>query len=171
MSVLNVIQLKREDFFNPDVTLRQKSASVTDFGSDFQKEVDDLVETFRAWKISVGLSAPQIGIFKRVAIINIDKANQAKDLIIVNPDIISEGGKKDKKKESCLTFPKVRGEVERRENIHISFQNRYGKHEEVRLHGFEARAVLHEIDHLNGILFVDRIKEGKYLEDLDIEWK
>lgn len=171
MKTLGIIQLERSDFYNKQVSLRNKSVDVTDFGDEFQKEVDVLIDTFRKWKISVGLSAPQIGIFKRFSIINLDKSKTEDDLIIVNPEIKSITGKKIIKKESCLSLPLVRGEVERRDKLVLAYQDRYGKANEIILEGFKSRVVQHEIDHLDGILFVDRMNPDKVLEDLDMKWE
>lgn len=171
MGTFDIIQLERKDFYNVDVSLRNKSMDVTDYGEEFQKEVDALIETFRKWKISVGLSAPQIGIFKRFSIINLDKSKTDDDLIIVNPVIKSLTGKKDIKKESCLSLPQVRGEVERRNKLVLAYYDRFGNPNEVKLEGFKARVVQHEIDHLDGVLFVDRMKPDKVLEDLDMKWE
>ena len=170
METIDIIQLERSDFYNKEVSLRKKSIDVTDFGDLFQKEVDVLIKTFRKWRIAVGLSAPQIGIFKRFSIINLDKLKIDDDLIIVNPEIISLTGKKDKKKESCMSLPQVRGEVERRDKLVLAYQDRYGNKNEIKLEGFKSRVVQHEIDHLNGILFVDRMNPDKVLENIDMEW-
>lgn len=171
MNTANIIQLDKDDFYKKDVSLRNKSSLITDFGSEFQEEADILIETFRKWKIAVGLSAPQIGIFKRFSIINLDKSNIDDDLIIVNPVILSLSGKKDIKKESCMSLPQVRGDVERRDKLHLSYQDRFGNTNEIKLEGFKSRVVLHEIDHLDGILFVDRMDPDKSLESIDLKWE
>jgi len=171
MNTANIIQLDKDDFYKKDVSLRNKSELVTDFGSEFQEEADILIETFRKWKIAVGLSAPQIGIFKRFSIINLDKSNIDDDLIIVNPVILSLTGKKDIKKESCMSLPQVRGDVERRDKLHLSYHDRFGNTNEIKLEGFKSRVVLHEIDHLDGILFVDRMNPDKSLESIDLKWE
>ncbi len=171
MKTFDIIQLEKSDFYNEEVSLRNKSVEVIDFGDEFQKEVDILIDTFRKWKIAVGLSAPQIGIFKRFSIINLDKSNIDDDLIIVNPEIKSLTGKKDRKKESCMSLPQVRGEVERRDKLVLAYQDRYGNMNEIKLEGFKSRVVQHEIDHLDGILFVDRMSQDKILEDLDMKWE
>lgn len=171
MDTINIIQLDKSDFYNQEVTLRNQSEIVTDFGTDFQAEVNELVEIFRKWKIAVGLSAPQIGIFKRFSIINLDKSKIDEDLIIVNPIILSLSGKKDIKKESCMSLPQVRGDVERRDKIHLQYQDRFGNNCETKLQGFISRVVQHEIDHLDGVLFVDRMSPEKALESLDLKWE
>lgn len=171
MKTFDIIQLEKSDFYKKEVSLRNKSIEVSDFGDEFQKEVDILIDTFRKWKIAVGLSAPQIGIFKRFSIINLDKSIIDDDLIIVNPVIKSLTGKKDIKKESCMSLPQVRGEVERRDKLVLAYQDRYGNPNEIKLEGFKSRVVQHEIDHLDGILFVDRMSPDKILEDLDLKWE
>lgn len=171
MKTPDIIQLERSDFYNKEVSLRNKSIEVSDFGDEFQKEVELLISIFRKWKIAVGLSAPQIGIFKRFSIINLDKSKIEDDLIIVNPEIKSLTGKKDRKKESCMSLPQVRGEVERRDKLVLAYQDRYGNTKEITLEGFKSRVVQHEIDHLDGILFVDRMSQDKPLEDIDMKWE
>jgi peptide deformylase len=90
---------------------------------------------------------------------------------VVNPVIISESGKKEKKKESCLSIPNHRGIVERRHKLHLSFQNRFGELQEMDVEGFLARVFFHEIDHLDGILFVDRMDKDSELEYVDFKWE
>ena len=92
-------------------------------------------------------------------------------MIIVNPEILSESGKKDIKKESCLSVPRVRGPVERRDKIQVKYQDRYGEFYTSEFSGFQARVIMHEIDHLNGILFVDRLLPNSQLEPLDLKWE
>lgn len=167
--ILELIQLEKKDFFNKASKLRDRSLPVTDFGVDFQQEVDNLLETFMSWKIAVGLSAPQVGIKKRLAVISLDKNNEP--LIIVNPVIISDSGKKDTKKESCMSLPNVRGDVVRRYKLSVKFQDRFGEEKSIDAEGFLARVILHEIDHLDGILFVDRMDNNKQLEDFNIQWE
>lgn len=171
MKTLDIIQLNENDFYKKDVLLRNKSKFVTDFGPEFQSEVDVLIETFRMWKIAVGLSAPQIGIFKRFSIINLDKSNLNDDLIIINPVITSLTGKKDIKKESCMSLPQVRGNVERRDKLLLSYLDRNGETKEIKIEGFKSRVVQHEIDHLDGILFVDRMSQDTSLEYIDLKWE
>jgi len=171
MGKLQVIQLEADNIYSTETSLRQPSAVVTDFGKEFQAEVDDLLETFYGWKIAIGISAPQVGIQKRIAIINMDKTKIEDTLVIVNPEILSESGKKDIKKESCLSVPNFRGQVERRHKVNISYQDRYGVKKELEIEGFHARIFTHEIDHLNGILFVDRMAPNAELEPLEMKWE
>jgi peptide deformylase len=171
MSNLTVIQLTGDNIYSKETSLRKASEKVTDFGDNLQVEIDNLLETFYSWKIAVGLSAPQVGLNKKIAIINLDKTKKEDTLIIINPEIQSESGKKDVKKESCLSIPNFRGNVERRHKIHITYQDRNGIKKQLGVEGFLARVFMHEIDHLNGILFVDRMTENAKLEPLDLKWE
>lgn len=171
MSVLKIIQLSNESIYTKETTLRQKSEPVIDFGEVFQKQVDDLLDTFYNWKIAVGISGPQVGIQKRIAIVNLDKTKKENTLILVNPEIISESGKKDIKKESCLSIPNFRGDVERRHKLQFTYQDRYGIKKQLNTESFYARVIMHEIDHLNGVLFVDRMSQDKNLEPYDMKWE
>jgi len=172
MSILKVIQLEPNNLTDKDTILRKESQPVLDFSStDAEIEIENLLETFYSWKIAVGLSAPQVGVLKKIAIINLDKSKKEDTLLLFNPEIQSESGKKDIKKESCLSVPNLRGNVERRNKIHITFQDRTGTKKQMSTEGFLARVIMHEIDHLNGILYIDRMKETDELEKIDMVWE
>lgn len=171
MSKLQIIQLAGDNIYNKETSLRQPSAIVTEFDEVFQQELDNMLETFYSWKIAVGLSAPQVGIQKRIAIINMDKTKKDQTLVLINPEIISESGKKDLKKESCLSIPNLRGEVERRNKIHLTYQDKDGIKKQLGAEGFFARIIMHEVDHLNGILFLDRMTSESIPEKIDIKWE
>ena len=167
MSVLPIIQLNRNDFSKKDTSLRMPCQEVVDFGESFQKIVNDLIETMKHHKIAIGLSASQVGIPLKVSVINLNENKTEPTLIIVNPKIISTSGKKDKKKESCMSLPHYRGEVERRHKINISYQNRFGKLQHLETEGFLARVICHEIDHLEGSLYIDKMESLSGLEPVD----
>jgi peptide deformylase len=164
-----VIQLNKEHFYDKGSILRIISTPVKSFGDDFQIEVDNLIDTLNNWNIAVGLSAPQIGIKKRFAVIRINKEDEP--LVIVNPIVTNLSGKKDGKKESCLSLPKFRGSVQRRFKLSFTYQDRFGTFSNMDTEGFTARVILHEIDHLDGILFVDRMEDNSILEEFDIAWE
>ncbi|MCK5590516.1 MAG: peptide deformylase [Candidatus Pacebacteria bacterium] len=167
MSVLPIIQLEKKDFTQKGTIIRQISQQVSDFGADFQKFIDELVDTLKDSPISIGLSAPQVGKLVRVSVINLNEGKKEPTLIIINPQVISWSGKKDKKKESCMSLPHYRGEVERRKKVTLAFQDRYGtQHQEI-FEGFLAHVIGHEVDHLDGILYIDRMKKGTKLEPVD----
>jgi len=167
MGILPIIQLSRTEFNKKDTILRELSQEVNDFGESFQNTVDSLIETLKNSKIAIGLSAPQVGIPLKLSVINLNENKAEPTLIIVNPKIISISGKKDKKKEACMSLPHYRGEVERRDKINISFQDRFGKPQTINIEGFLAHVIAHEIDHLEGILYIERMKNLSDLEPVD----
>jgi len=164
MSVLPIVELQRNDFIKKNTVPRRKGETVSDFGDEFQQIVDNLIETLMYHKIAIGLSATQVGIPLRLSVINLNKDKKDSTLILVNPQIISTSGKKDKKKESCMSLPHFRGEVERRYKIHFSYQDRNGNPQEHEESGFLARVILHEIDHLDSVLYIDRMEDSSTLE-------
>lgn len=168
MSVLPIIQLNRNEFNKNNISLRVQNQEVSDFGESFQKTVDDLIETLKHHKIAIGLAAPQVGIPLKVAVINLNKDKVEPTLVIVNPKILSSSGKKDKKKESCMSLPHYRGDVERRHKISFSCQNRFGEAKNIEAEGFLARVICHEIDHLEGVLYIDRMESLAGLEPVDL---
>ena len=167
MSVLPIIQLEKKDFTKKGTIIRQTSQQVSDFGDNFQKFIDELVDTLKDSPISIGLSAPQVGKLVRVSVINLNEGKKEPTLIIVNPRVISWSGKKDKKKESCMSLPHYRGEVERRKKVTLAFQDRYGVQHQENFEGFLAHVIGHEVDHLDGILYIDRMKKRTKLEPVD----
>lgn len=168
MSLITLVQITRDQFGDKSISLRQPNEEVSDFGSDFQKKVDDLLDTFWGHKIAVGLAAPQIGTPLKVAVINHKRDETQPMLVIVNPKILSTSGKKDKKKESCMSVPHYAGEVERRTKLTLVYQDRYGEEKQIDADGFLARVIQHEVDHLNGFLYLDRMSDLSTLETTDI---
>jgi peptide deformylase len=167
MSVLSILQLDREAFTIPDTSLRLSSHEVLAFDGKFQKLVDDLIDTLKHHRIAVGLAAPQVGVALKVAVINLREDKLEPTLVIANPQVLSVSGKKEKKKESCMSLPHFRGEVERRDKIAVSYQDRFGARMTLKAEGFLARVVAHEIDHLDGVLYVDRMVALSNLEPVD----
>jgi peptide deformylase len=150
------------------MSLRQPAKAVTDFGLEFQRFVDGLVETLLSHRVAIALAAPQVGMPLRVAAINIAKDKKEPSLVICNPIVESCTGKKDKKVECCMSLPGYGGEVERREKVRLSYQTRSGDHAILEAKGFLARVIAHEVDHLNGILYIDRMTEPSSLREVDL---
>lgn len=132
------------------------------------KIIEDLRDTLRSDDLSVGLAAPQIGYNLAIAIVNLQKNNPDRDLIMINPVVKSETGQWDEKYESCMSIPHKKGQVKRRKKISVSYLDLDGNEQVIDATGFEARVIMHEIDHLNGVLFVDRMEKGANLEDTDL---
>jgi peptide deformylase len=141
--------------------LEQASEPVTEFDTaDLKQLIEDMWETMYAAK-GVGLAAPQIGTAKRVSVIDISVGeDETKKLVIINPEVISREGKQTGE-EGCLSIPGFREPVTRANKVTIRAQNMKG--ESIELTGEEllARAFEHEIDHLNGILFINHLSALK----------
>lgn len=165
MSVRPLVELSSEFLGERDTILRRPCAQVTDFGPAFQAQIEDLVDTLMHHRIAVGLAAPQIGIPLQVCAINLKQAESA-TIVLVNPVLQSSSGKKDRKKESCMSVPHFRGEVERRDKTHIAFISRFGEPRTLDAAGFLSRVILHELDHLAGMLYLDRIDDWSNLESV-----
>jgi len=137
----------------PDPVLRRKAKKVTKIDGSIQKLIDDMIDTMHAAP-GVGLAAPQIGVSLRVAVIELP----GEELItLINPAIIKKQGERIVA-EACLSVPGYQGEIKRAVTVKVKAQDRQGK--EIRLKGEEllAHALEHELDHLNGILYIDHIE-------------
>lgn len=150
----------RDILLYPDTQLKTLSTDVTDFGQAFQDLIDDLEETRLNGPGAVGIAAPQIGCFQRVVIVDVSKmkkpvANHGY-MILVNPQITAWDDH-DIGREGCLSVPNFTANVIRAKNIQLTAQDRHGQSVEYEMSGFEARAVQHEIDHLDGLVFLDRV--------------
>ena len=137
----------------PDPVLRLKAKRVRSIDGSIHGLIDDMIETMRACS-GVGLAAPQIGVSLRVAVIEIPGEEV---ITLINPEIIKRMGERVVE-EGCLSLPGYKGEIKRSQMVKVKGQDRYGK--EIRLKGEEllAQALEHEIDHLNGILYIDRLE-------------
>jgi len=146
MAVYNVVKIG-------DPVLREKAKTITKFNSNLYKLLNNMLDTMYEAE-GVGLAAPQIGISKRAVVIDIGEG----PLELINPEIISSSGKATDL-EGCLSIPGVQEEVERAVDVQVKALDREGK--EIIINGTEllARALQHEIDHLEGILFIDRVKK------------
>lgn len=148
--------------------LRRICTPVLEIDEKVLKIIEDLRDTLMSDTLSVGLAAPQIGYDAAIAIVNIHKQSNADSLILLNPVVLSETGQWDEKYESCMSIPHKRGIVKRRKKVTVRYMDVCGEIQEINLTSFESRVVLHEIDHLNGILFVDRMESSVVLEDTEI---
>ena len=152
MAIREIIKL-------PHPTLRRKAVKVKQFDKDLHKLIEDMIETMRD-EPGVGLAAPQVNISQRVIVVEYpldDSDPEATPTLfeVVNPVIKYLSDEKEMGIEGCLSVPNIMGSVERALNIQISGQNRKGKKITIEAQGWLARVFQHEIDHLNGVLFVD----------------
>jgi len=147
MSILNVRTIG-------DPVLRSKAKKVEKVTEKTNQLIDNMFETMYE-EDGVGLAAPQVGMLKRIAVIDIGEDNP---IVLINPEIIEESGKAIME-EGCLSIPERTGEVIRSKNIKVRSLDREGKQIEFKAEGFEARAIQHEMDHLDGVLFIDKLVE------------
>jgi peptide deformylase len=138
--------------------LRQRAAEVAAVDDDLRRLIDDLFETMRAAR-GVGLAANQVGIAQRVAVVDVGE-DDPPPLVLVNPRLIERSGSQVGE-EGCLSIPEIYGDVERAETVVLEALDRDGRPYTLRATGFKARAIQHEIDHLDGVLFLDHLSAVK----------
>ncbi len=144
----------------PEKILKKKASDVTSFDKELQTLIDNMIETMYAAP-GVGLAAPQVGVSKRLAVIDIStKDYKFPLLVIVNPVISKKEGTVEFE-EGCLSIPEYTAMVKRSEKLVVSALDREGRHIEIEGEGLLSIALQHEIDHLNGILLIDRISQIK----------
>ena len=140
----------------PDEILRKKTEPVEEFGDDLQQLIDDMVETMYAAP-GVGLAANQVGVSKQLTVIDVSVGSEEISLIVLcNPEIICHEGE-EASEEGCLSIPEYTTMVKRFGKVTVKAHDRHGNEIEIEAEGLLSRALQHEIDHLNGKLFVDRI--------------
>ena len=155
MTVLDIITY-------PDVRLKQVAEEVKEFNSDLKAFIQDLEDTMIAGLGGVGIAATQVGVMQRIVIVDVSGYPRLKNskhhghLVLINPEIIDWQGMK-KGREGCMSVPDFTGNVVRAENIVLTALDENGIMHEYDMEGFEARATQHEIDHLDGLLFLDRL--------------
>ncbi len=157
MAVLDILKY-------PDPRLKQVSEPVTVFDEALRAFVADLEETMRAGPGGVGIAAPQVGEFRRIAIVDVSAKPKIPNhgrLVLVNPEILEWEGMV-KGREGCMSVPDFTGNVIRAASIRLRAQDEHGEEHEYAMEGFEARAVQHEIDHLDGLLFLDRLVSKRH---------
>ena len=168
MAIKELYQIKSlggTDF--QDAVLHTKTSPVLSINEEIEQIIQDLKDTLWAYPFCVGLSAPQIGYSYAISVLNIDHSSFDDTLVLINPEIIEASGKKDKKRESCMSVWGKFGEVERRDKILLKYQNENFETMHQQFEGFMSRAIQHEVDHLNGIIYVDKLVSGKQLGEAE----
>lgn len=145
----------------PHPVLKKLCKRVETIDTDILTLVNDLLDTMRAGPGSVGVAAPQIGVTLRVCVVDVSASRHGKDnhhgqLCMINPEILAREGTAIMR-EGCMSVPDYTGDVERATTITVRFSEADGSKREIVASGFEAVAIQHEMDHLDGILFLDRI--------------
>jgi peptide deformylase len=150
----------------PDPILKEKSAPVERLSPEIGAMIDDLVETMRSSPGGVGIAAPQVGAPLRIVAVDVSrhrKGSQEENhglLVLVNPEILAKGGKQ-MVREGCMSIPEYTANVQRAQWVLVDALDREGRQIIVESVGFEAVAIQHEVDHLDGILFLDRVSSIK----------
>ena len=154
MSIRNII-------IEPDPILRKKSTTLETVDDRTRKLLDDMLLTMYNAP-GIGLAAVQIGILKRIIVIDVSKKEEEKKpLFLINPKIKFKSKKTSLYEEGCLSLPGYFAEIERPAECNIEFIDYYGKKKELNASGLLATCIQHEIDHLNGILFIDYLSKLK----------
>ncbi|HEC18024.1 MAG TPA: peptide deformylase [Gammaproteobacteria bacterium] len=151
MSILNILHF-------PDPRLRQKAAPVVEVDEEIRTLVDDMFETMYAAP-GIGLAAVQVNVLKRVIVIDISE-DKSQPQCFINPEIIERSGE-EKMEEGCLSVPGIYEPVSRARDITVGYLDRDGKPQELSVDGLLAVCIQHEMDHLEGKLFVDYLSELK----------
>jgi peptide deformylase len=157
MAVLDVLTY-------PNPELKKVSAPISHFDAELQKFVEDLCETLYASPGCVGIAAPQTGMLRRIIVIDASRNQKCTShhgrQVLINPEITGQEGSVTGR-EGCLSLPEFTANVVRANSIEIVALNEKSEKVVLKAEGFEARVILHEIDHLDGILFLDRVTSLK----------
>lgn len=147
--------------FFPDSVLRKSCEPVRDFGRTLQNLIKDLSDTMKSQPHGIGIAAPQIGIAKQVALVDVSsRVPGAQRLVLVNPQIVDL---KDESasREGCMSLPDYRANLKRYRSLRLLWQDERGEHHERKFQDIEAICIQHEVDHLKGVLFIDRVASLK----------
>ena len=154
MSILDILII-------PDKRLKYKSSKVFNFDNDLKNTVKDLFDTLYDSGNGIGLAAPQVGITKQIVVIDLKEDGEKRPRIFINPRIIKFSETKAVNEEGCLSIPGYYGDVERYKTIEVEWFDMNGEINRGEFNGLLSICIQHEIDHLNGILFVDYLSSLK----------
>ena len=151
----------RKIIIEPDPILRKKCEPLQKVDTDTKKLMDDMLETMYTAP-GIGLAAVQIGILKRLVVIDISRDEEKKNpIFLINPEIINQSKQTSVYEEGCLSIPGQFAEIERPAECTLKYINYNGEKKELKADGLLATCIQHEVDHLNGILFIDYLSKLK----------
>ena len=150
----------RKIITEPNKLLREISLPVENVGKKEQQLMDDMLDTMYAAN-GIGLAAIQIGVPKNVVVIDLNKDKKKLPMFFVNPKITSKSKSLTKYEEGCLSIPNLFAEIERPSECEIQYLDYFGKEKTLKANGLLATCIQHEVDHLNGILFIDYLSKLK----------
>lgn len=154
MALLTILEV-------PNPLLKKKSEPVAQVDDDIRKLTDDMLETMYEAP-GIGLAAPQVGILKRIVVIDVSRENEPRrPYRMINPVIIDRSEERVMHDEGCLSVPEQYAEVERAKSVTVRYTDENGKERELNAEGLLAIAVQHELDHLDGKLFIDHLSKVK----------
>ena len=150
----------RKILTEPDPFLRQISSEVMKVDDEIRQLMDDMLQTMYDAP-GIGLAAIQIGVPKRIIVIDLSKEEEKKPLYFVNPKVIVKSKKNSTYEEGCLSVPGQFAEIDRPDKCHVNYLDYNGQKKEIKAEGLLATCIQHEIDHLEGILFIDYLSKLK----------
>jgi peptide deformylase len=153
MALLDILEV-------PDLRLTTRSAPVERVDDELLRLLDDMLETMYAAP-GIGLAAPQVGVLKRAFVADLSGDGERAPIYVINPEIVWRSQTSNVAEEGCLSLPKHFGEVSRFDQVRVRFLDRGGDAQEIAAEGLLARCLQHEIDHLDGVLFVDHLSALK----------
>ena len=146
----------------PDPILRQKAKRVTRIDNSVQKLIDDMIDTLRADPTRAGVAAPQVGVLLRIAVIELPEQEL---ITLINPEMVKKEGERIVQ-EGCLSIPGYFGEIKRAVTVKVKAKDRDGKEFRLKAEGLLAQALEQEIEHLNGILYIDHLESSEKLFEI-----
>lgn len=157
MTILNIVKY-------PNKILRERAEEIEEISEEIEMLAHDMLETMYANR-GIGLAANQVGILQRIIVIDLQEDENEDEvynpMIFINPEIIWHSDETEERDEGCLSIPKMSGTVKRPAEIQVSYLDINGKKQVLEASGLLATCLQHEIDHLNGILFIDRMSKLK----------
>ena len=141
---------------HPDPRLKKISTQVTNIDESIKKLCLDMIDTMYNHS-GVGLAAPQVGILKRVVVMDCSEEGEKSPVTLINPEIVWSSEEDSKFEEGCLSIPHIREEIKRPSSVQVKFTDISGISKESYFKGLWATCIQHEIDHLNGVLFIDHL--------------
>ncbi|HEX2525080.1 MAG TPA: peptide deformylase [Geminicoccus sp.] len=144
----------------PDPRLRQKAAPVPVVDERVRALLNDMLETMYAAP-GIGLAAPQVGVAQRMIVVDVGPKEEPKPIRLINPEVLSLSEEQAEAEEGCLSLPNQFAPVNRAASVKVRYMDELGQDQEIEAEGLLARCLQHEIDHLDGVLFTDRLSRLK----------
>ena len=154
MTLLKIITI-------PDSRLKTKSNKIDNFDFELKKDIKNMYETLYESENGIGLAAPQVGLLKRLIVIDLKEDNKSNPLTLINPEILYKSDEKFINQEGCLSIPGYYADIERSQKIEYQYYDENGIKIKTTAEGLLSICIQHEIDHLDGILFIDYLSKLK----------